>query len=29
VGDVILTLDELRDAHEATFPTHFGPALTV
>jgi hypothetical protein len=29
VGDVVLTLDALREAHEATFPSYFGPALTV
>ena len=29
VGDVVLTLDELRDAHESTFPSYFGPALTI
>jgi phosphoribosylformylglycinamidine synthase len=28
-GDVVLTLDELRDAHESTFPSYFGPALTI
>jgi hypothetical protein len=25
----VLTLAELREAHESTFPAHFGPALTV
>jgi phosphoribosylformylglycinamidine synthase subunit PurL len=29
VGDVVLTLEELREAYESTFPTYFGPALTV
>ena len=29
VGDFVVPLEELRDAHEGTFPAYFGPALTV
>ena len=29
VGDIVVPLDELREAHEGTFPAYFGPALTV
>jgi hypothetical protein len=28
-GDVVLTLAELREVHEATFPSYFEPALTA
>ena len=29
LGDVTVTLDEVREAHESTFPRYFGPALTA
>ena len=29
IGEVVVTLSELREAHESTFPAYFGPALTA